>query len=40
MAELARNLGLGQPLDLIPVLADPKDLYSQLAAAGSQLRAA
>ena len=40
MAELAAELGLGQPVDLIPALADPKDLYSQLAAAGPQLRAA
>ena len=40
MAKLAADLGLGQPVDLIPALADPKDLYSQLAAAGSQLRAA
>ncbi len=40
MAELAAELGLGQPVDLIPSLADPKDLYSQLAAAGPQLRAA
>ena len=40
MAELAGDLGLGQTLDLIPALADPKDLYSQLAAAAPQLRAA
>ena len=40
MTELAADLGLGQPVDLIPVLADPKNLYSLLAAAGSQLRAA
>ena len=40
MTELAADLGLGQPVDLIPVLADPKNLYSSLAAAGSQLRAA
>ena len=40
MAELAADLGLGQPVDLIPTLVDPKDLYSQLAAAGPQLRAA
>ena len=40
MAKLAADLGLGQPVDLIPALADPKDLYSQLAAAGPQLRAA
>ena len=40
MTELAADLGLGQPVDLIPVLADPKNLYSLLAAAGPQLRAA
>ena len=40
MTELAADLGLGQPVDLIPVLADPKNLYSQLAAAGPLLRAA
>ena len=40
MTELAADLGLGQPVDLIPVLVDPKNLYSLLAAAGSQLRAA
>ena len=31
MRELARGLGLGTPVDLIPTLADPKDLFSQLA---------
>ena len=31
MADLARPLGLGQPIDLIPTPVDPKDLYSQLA---------
>ena len=40
MAALAADLGLGQTVDLIPHLADPKDLYSLLAAAGPQLRAA
>ena len=40
MTELAADLGLGQPVDLIPVLADPKNLYSLLAAAGPLLRAA
>ena len=40
MAELAAGLGLGQRVDLIPALANPKDLYSQLAPAGAQLRAA
>ena len=33
MTELARSLGLGQPVDLIPALTDPKDLFSQLAPA-------
>ena len=37
---VAADLGLGQPVDLIPALADPKDLYSLLAAASPQLRAA
>ena len=40
MAALAADLGLGQTVDLIPHLADPKDLYSLLAAAGPPLRAA
>ena len=40
MTELAADLGLGQPVDLIPALADPKNLYSLLAAAGPLLRAA
>ena len=31
VAALAAELGLGQPLDLIPALADPKDLFSELA---------
>ena len=29
---LAAGLGLGQPVDLVPALADPKDLFSQLHA--------
>jgi ornithine cyclodeaminase len=33
MGALARALGLGQTIDLIPTLADPKDLFSQLAPA-------
>ena len=37
---LARELGLGQTVGLIPDLADPKDLYSQLAGAAPALRAA
>jgi ornithine cyclodeaminase len=40
MRELAAGLGLGQPLSLIPALADPKDLFSQLAPARPELRAA
>ena len=40
MAELAAALGLGQAVDLIPTLADPKDLFSQLAGAAPRLRAA
>ncbi|MFG6489028.1 ornithine cyclodeaminase [Roseateles sp. BYS78W] len=37
--DLSRQLGLGQPLDLIPLMADPKDLFGQLQL-NSQLRAA
>ncbi len=33
MRDLARDLGLGSELDLLPVLPDPKDLYAQLTAA-------
>ena len=40
MAELAQGLGLGQQVDLIPEMVDPKDLFSQLTQAGTQLRAA
>ena len=41
MRDMARELGLGAPLGLIPTLADPKDLFSALAPAQSQkLRAA
>jgi ornithine cyclodeaminase len=40
MRDMARELGLGAPLDLIPALADPKDLFSALAPAGTLLRAA
>lgn len=40
MAALARGLGLGRPVDLIPQLADPKDLFSQLLPqAGASLAA-
>ncbi|CAD5370251.1 Ornithine cyclodeaminase [Rubrivivax sp. A210] len=40
LAELAAELGLGQELPLIPALADPKDLFSQLAVSTPRLRAA
>jgi len=40
MTGLARSLGLGQPVDLIPTLADPKDLYSQLVPARADRLAA
>ncbi len=40
MGELAQGLGLGQVVDLIPTMADPKDLWSQLVAAAPALRAA
>ncbi len=31
MAQLARGLGLGRVVDLIPTLVDPKDLFAQIA---------
>ncbi len=40
MGALAAELGLGREVDLIPALADPKDLFSQLRAPASQRRAA
>ena len=40
MAQLATGLGLGQAVDLIPTLADPKDLFGQLAAAAPHCQAA
>jgi len=40
MRDMARELGLGAPVGLIPTLADPKDLFAELATAGAQLRAA
>ena len=40
MSRLAAALGLGRNVDLIPVLDDPKDLFSQLVTAMPQLRAA
>ncbi len=40
MAELAAGQGLGQPLDLIPALPNPKDLFAQVAPARPVLRAA
>lgn len=33
LRDFARELGLGTPIDLIPTLADPKDLFALLAAA-------
>ena len=36
--DMARELGLGAPLGLIPSLADPKDLFSALVPAGATLR--
>jgi len=40
LAQLARGLGLGQPLALLPELGDPKDLYSQLQLGGAMRAAA
>jgi ornithine cyclodeaminase len=40
VASLAAELGLGEPVDLIPALPDPKDLFSLLAPRALQLRAA
>jgi ornithine cyclodeaminase len=40
MGALAKGLGLGQAVDLIPAMTDPKDLWSQLVAAAPALRAA
>jgi ornithine cyclodeaminase len=41
MGALARELGLGQAIDLIPAMPDPKDLFGQLGlAAAPALRAA
>jgi ornithine cyclodeaminase len=40
MQQLAAELGLGRPVDLIPALADPKDLFAQLAQGASGLKAA
>ena len=40
MAALAAELGLGRAVDLIPNMADPKNLFSQLAASAPQRRAA
>ncbi len=36
MGALARALGLGQSIDLIPTMTDPKDLFSQLAPAAAR----
>src|SRR6185295_10717875 len=32
LRDIARELGLGETIDLIPALADPKDLFGQLGA--------
>ncbi len=40
LRDCARELGLGRPVDLIPTLADPKDLFSQLGTDSAQARAA
>ena len=40
MAELALALGLGEQIDLIPALPDPKDLYAELGRFKSGLRVA
>ncbi|MBX3637772.1 MAG: ornithine cyclodeaminase [Rubrivivax sp.] len=40
MGALARELGLGRPLDLVPAPADPKDLYGQLRSLASARLAA
>jgi ornithine cyclodeaminase len=38
LRDAAASLGLGQPIGLVPQLADPKDLYAALGARGSDLR--
>jgi ornithine cyclodeaminase len=40
MREQAQQLGIGEPLPLIPALADPKDLFSALGASPAPARAA
>jgi len=40
LRDLARELGLGAPLDLIPQMADPKDLFGQLTLPRSRRQAA
>jgi ornithine cyclodeaminase len=40
MAQLAGELGLGEQIALIPALADPKDLFSQLVAGSAHRQAA
>lgn len=40
VASLARGLGLGRPLDLVPQLADPKDLFASLHPAQAACAAA
>ncbi len=36
LADLSRQLGLGAPLDLIPRMADPKDLFGELGLGGQR----
>jgi ornithine cyclodeaminase len=40
MGALARALGLGAPVDLVPTMADPKDLFAHLAVPQHQHRRA
>jgi ornithine cyclodeaminase len=40
LRDLAQELGLGEPLDLIPQMADPKDLFGQLGLSQPQALAA
>ncbi|WP_422016501.1 ornithine cyclodeaminase [Roseateles sp.] len=40
LRDLSRQLGLGAPIDLIPQMADPKDLFGELGLSSSRLQAA
>jgi ornithine cyclodeaminase len=40
LRDAARDLGLGQPVDLIPTLSDPRNLFSALGAGPAQGRQA